>query len=90
MTTEATSNATIDKDLNLHSNNFIWPKILVRKDVKYISMARGYLDLGYTNNSPWAGYAHRAPPPPPETSLTGIFLFSRVSWIRKKMLTENK
>ena len=38
--------------------------------------------------SPWAGYAHRAPPPPPETSLTGIFLFSRVSWIRKKMLTE--
>ena len=28
--------------------------------------------------------------PPPETSLTGIFLFSRVSWIRKKMLTEKK
>ena len=28
------------------------------------------------------------PPPPPETSLTGKFLFSRVSWIRKKTLTQ--
>ena len=38
--------------------------------------------------SPWAGYAHRAPPPPPGTSLTSIFLFIRVSWIGKKMLRE--
>ena len=36
----------------------------------------------------WIGPPCTPPPPPPETSLTGIFLFSRISWVRKKNLTE--